>query len=170
MSAYLYKATSSMDDFEDYYRIKSDPSAILWSGFATAPQREKLLAHYQLLMNNIINNGGQYLYFLKESGTNALIGYDLMTQIDDNTIESSGHSILSEFQGKGFGNLLFKLLVDEAKKLGYKRFTGWISENNIGSIRNVEHSGFVRTDESKIVRLAALNREDIFYKYERILG
>lgn len=158
-----------MEDFEDYFRIKSDPTAILWSGFSTAPDKDRLMNHYKLLINSCLNYNGQYLYYLKETATNALIGYDLMTQIDEETVESSGHSILQEFQGKGYGNLLFELLVIEAKKLGYKKFTGWISENNIGSIKNVEHSGFVRTEESRIVRLEALNREDRFYKYERIL-
>ncbi len=169
MDAYLYMATDSIEDFEDYYKIKSDPTAILWSGFANAPQREKLLSHYKSLMNNIVNNGGQYLYYMKQKDTNALIGYDLMTQIDKDTIESSGHSILKEFQGRGYGNLLFELLVVEARKLGYKRFTGWISENNFGSIKNVEHNGFVRTKKSRMGKLEALNREDRFYMYELIL-
>ena len=133
MGAYLYLAENN-SDFEDYYHIKCDPSAILWSGFATAPNRDKLLTHFQLLLSN--NSMGRgYLYFLKETETNALIGYDLMTVVDETTVESSGHSILQEFQGKGYGNLLFKLLVDEAQKLGYKKFTGWISENNIGAQR-----------------------------------
>jgi L-amino acid N-acyltransferase YncA len=92
-----------------------------------------------------------------------------MTVINKETVESSGHSILQDFQGKGYGNLLFSLLVEEAKKLGFKRFTGWISENNIGSIKNVEHSGFVRTDEFRFGRLEAFDREDKFYKYELII-
>lgn len=97
------------------------------------------------------------------------MGYDLMMRIDDETIESSGHSILSNYQGKGLGTVLFKLLVNLARDLGYKKFTGWISENNIGSIKNVERNGFVRTNEFRKVRLAAFDREDIFYKYECIL-
>ena len=167
MSAYLYLATKS-SDFEDYYRIKCDPSAILWSGCATAPNRDKLQNHYKSLIYNNLNGEG-YLYYLKETETDSLIGYDLMTVIDKETVESSGHSILQEFQGKGYGNLLFSLLVEEAKKLGFKRFTGWISENNIGSIKNVEHSGFVRTDEFRFGRLEAFDREDKFYKYELII-
>lgn len=63
------------------------------------------------------------------------MGYDLMSKIDDETIESSGHSILSNYQGKGLGTLLFKLLVENVRELGYKNFIGWISENNIGSSR-----------------------------------
>lgn len=43
--AYLYKV-ESIDDFEDYLKIKSDPTAIQWSGFATAPDPVKLKRHF----------------------------------------------------------------------------------------------------------------------------
>lgn len=171
--AYLYKV-KSIEDFEDYYLIKSDPTAILWSGFSTAPDKEKLKDHFMYLIgnhdDNLENRGGdKILVYLKDEETNKVMGYDLMTRIDDETIESSGHSILSNYQGKGFGTVLYKLLVNLARDLGYKKFTVWISENNIGSIKNVERNGFVRTNEFRKVKLAAFDREDIFYKYECIL-
>lgn len=165
--AYLYKV-ESIDDFEDYLKIKSDPTAIQWSGFSTAPDPEKLKKHFQHLLDDCFPKG-DILVYLKDEQTGELMGYDLMTKIDDETIESSGHSILSAHQGKGLGTILFSLLVPFARNLGYKKFTGWISENNIGSIKNVERNGFVKTSESKVVRLEAMDREDVFYKYECIL-
>ena len=148
MSTYLY-TVNQLSDFEDYYIIKSDPTAILWSGFASAPDKAKLLDHF----------------YLKDSDTNALIGYDLMTKIDEETVESSGHSILSCWQGKGMGTVLFSQLVPYAKELGFKFFTGWVSDLNIGSIKNIERNGFVKTDESKTVHLSAFERDDVFHKY-----
>lgn len=165
--AHLYKV-SSITDFYDYLKIKSDPTAIIWSGFDTAPDPEKLKIHFENLLNERIPKG-DILLFLKDDETDEVMGYDLMTKIDDETIESSGHSILSDFQGKGLGTLLFKLLVEYARQLGYKKFIGWISEHNIGSQKNVERNGFVRTVESRIVHLSAFNRDDVFYKYECIL-
>ena len=52
-------------------------------------------------------------------------------------------------------------------------FVNWVTrilsdgsqKNNIGSIKNVERNGFVRTNESRVVHLAAFDRDDIFYKY-----
>lgn len=165
--AYLYKV-NSINDFDDYLKIKSDPTAVLWSGFATAPDPVRLKAHFQHLLDDCFPKG-DILVYLKDDETNEVMGYDLMTKIDDKTIESSGHSILSNHQGKGLGTELFKLLVEYARDLGYKKFTGWISENNIGSIKNVERNGFVRTEESRLVKLSAFDREDKFYKYECIL-
>lgn len=99
--AHLYKV-SSITDFYDYLKIKSDPTAIIWSGFDTAPDPEKLKIHFENLLNERIPKG-DILLFLKDDETDEVMGYDLMTKIDDETIESSGHSILSDFQGKGLG-------------------------------------------------------------------
>lgn len=165
--AHLYKV-NSIDDFEDYFKIKSDKTAVLWSGFSCPPDKEKLRVHFNKLLTENFPKG-DILVYLKDDETNALIGYDLLTKLDDETVESSGHSILSEWQGKGYGTLLFKLLVDYTRKIGYKKFTGWISEKNIGSIKNVEKNGFVRTEEWRMGKLAAFDREDKYYKYLCIL-
>lgn len=165
-TAHLYKVTS-LDDFEDYYRIKSDPTAILWSGFSSAPNKVKLFEHFKTLLESI-EEGRKVLFYIKDNNDN-LIGYDLLTQIDDETIESSGHSILSSWQGKGMGTVLFSLLKKEVREMGYHYFTGWISENNIGSIKNVERNGFLKTEETRSVRLAAFDRVDVFYKYICVL-
>jgi len=158
-----------MSDFQDYLKIKSDPSAILWSGFSKAPDSERLKIHFQRLINQCVMRGGKILLYLKDESSGRVIGYDLMTEIDKETIESSGHSILTEYQGKGYGTILFAKLVEYARNLGYKKFTGWISENNTGSIKNVERNGFVRTKEYRVTRLEAFQRDDIFYKYECLL-
>lgn len=162
---YLYQVILS-DDFEEYYKIKADKTAILWSGFKSAPDKEKLKIHFYKLINDV----NVYLYFLKDDQTHEVIGYDQMVRLDEETVESAGHSIKSEYQGKGYGNLIFKLLVEKAKELHFKKFVGWISENNIGSIKNVENSGFVRTTmPCRMTRLEALGREDRFFMWERIL-
>lgn len=163
MGTYLHQVTG-IEDFERYYEIKADPTAILWSGFTSVPDKDRLKTHFRGLLKDIQENK-KILVYLLEEGTDSLIGYDLMTEIDQDTIESSGHSILTAWQGKGMGTVLFSHLVKLAKNLGYKYFTGWISDKNIGSIKNVERNGFVKTEEHRKVRLEAFDREDIFHKY-----
>jgi len=163
MGTYLYTVTKP-SDFEDYFAIKSDPTAILWSGFSSAPDRDRLSAHFEGLLKEI-ENKQKFLVYLKDSETDALIGYDLMTKMDDETVESSGHSILSGWQGKGMGTILFSHLVGYARQLGFKYFTGWVSDLNIGSIKNIERNGFVKTEEYRTVHLAAFDRDDVFHKY-----
>lgn len=54
--AYLYKV-ESIDDFDDYLKIKSDPIAILWSGFSSVPDPVKLKGHFQHLIDNCFPKG-----------------------------------------------------------------------------------------------------------------
>lgn len=162
---YLYRV-KSIDDFEEYYRIKADKVAVLWSGFASAPDKEKLKTHFQ----NILNINEIYLYFLKDDETNEVIGYDQLTMLNKDIVESSGHSIKTEYQGKGFGNLIIQLVTLKAAEMGFKRIIAWISENNIGSKKNFENSGFIKkTQNSRINYLEALKREDRFFMWEKKL-
>ncbi len=164
--AYLYEVHSP-DDFEEYYRIKCDEPAIQWGGWQSAPDRERLRIHFLRLLKEQIPAGDRLLFLRDDTGE--AVGYDLLHRIDAETIESAGHSILSEHQGHGYGTLLFELLVPYARSLGYRRFTGWISERNIGSIRNVERNGFRRTEAWRTVELPAFGRSDRFYLWERAL-
>lgn len=163
--AYLYKVKSIVD-FEEYYKIKADKAAILWSGFATVPDKDKLKDHFlHLLSNNDI-----YLYYLKDDQTNDVIGYDQMIKIDKDTVESAGHSIKIEYQGKGFGNLMIRLITQQANELGFKRIIAWVSEHNISSIKNFENCGFIKTLKPyRTTALKALGREDRFFMWEKVL-
>ena len=163
MELYLYNVEGKAD-FEDYYTIKCDPSAIMWSGFSSAPDKQKLLRHFEGLLKEI-KEKKKILVYLKEKETGSLIGYDLLTKIDEITVESSGHSILTQWQGNGMGTALFKQLVEYARELGFKYFTGWVSDLNIGSIKNIERNGFKKTEEYRIEHLSAFDRDDIFHKY-----
>lgn len=164
---YLYRVRKD-SDFEDYFSIKNDPTAILWSGFASGPDKEQLHEHFDNLLKEI-EKKEKFLVYMKDAETGDLIGYDLMTKMDDETVESSGHSILSIWQGKGMGTILFTHLVQYAKELGFRYFTGWVSDQNVGSIKNIERNGFVKTEESRKVHLSAFDRDDIFHKYVCVL-
>lgn len=64
MGTYLYTVTKP-SDFEDYFVIKSDPTAILWSGFSSAPDRDRLLTHFEGLLKEI-ENKKKFLVYLKD--------------------------------------------------------------------------------------------------------
>lgn len=161
--AYLYKV-ESVDDFEEYYKIKIDKTAILWSGFSSAPDKEKLRSHFLYLLNN----NDVFLYYLKDDQTNDVLGYGQMMKICVETVESAGHSIKVEYQGKGLGNLLIQFITQQAKEMNFERVIAWVSEHNIGSIKNFENSGFVKTREPcRITNIEVLGREDHFFMWEK---
>ena len=161
---YLLRVTS-IELYEKYFLLKSDPSAILWSGFKSGPDKEKLRHHFKKL----VANPGFYLYFLLDEDTSEIIGYGQLDREGEDTAHYSGVSVLTKYQGQGYSKLISRLLMIEAKKHGFKQVYAWISENNIPSIRSYESNNFKKTNIQKMVNLEALQREDRFFLYERKL-
>lgn len=159
---YLYKVKSA-EDFEDYYHIKSDKSSVLWSGFEAGPEKTALKSHFQKLLSS----DNLQIYYLKNRITDGLIGY-VQTVSDKEEIEVS-HSILEDYQGKGYGALIYELLIDDIKKQGYKRIIAWISDKNIASIKNLLSNGFIKDSSWKEVEIKSFNRVDVFYLYKKEL-
>jgi len=160
---YLYHV-KKISDFEIFLKIKSDPTAILWSGFTDAPNRETLNKHFLKL----IQNDKIYLYYLMDENDN-VIGYCRINYIDEIICESDGVSILSEYQGKGMGNEIHRLKKLKARELGFEKMIGCVSENNIPSRKNMENNGWFLVDGFEYRRIEAFNRTDKFLHYEVIL-
>lgn len=159
------KRALSIDDFDNYLIVKSDAPAILWSGFATAPNPDNLKPYFE----RIINNPDIYIYFLFEEGSDDIIGYGQIVKENDNEVLYAGNSIRQVYQGKGYSKIITALIIDEVRKLGVDKICGWISEHNAPSYKSVLSAGFIKTDVFKMIRLEAFDREDRFYLYEKVL-
>lgn len=154
-----------MEDFENYLAVKSEPCAVKWSGFATAPDRAKLYSHFE----NLIGNRSAYVYFLAEDPTNEIAGYAQLNRQSKEVVEFAGYSLMHKFHNLGINRKLSAMIVDEAATLGFKKIVGWISENNYASIRWNSSFGMQRTEISKVVRLEAFDRHDVYHLYEKVL-
>lgn len=152
--------------FDNYLKIKSDQPAIMWSGFSSAPNEEKLREHF----NKLIQRKDVYLYFLIDSATDELIGYNQLDQVSDDCFENKGHSVLKLYQGMGYGRLILQLATNEVCKMGAKRFGGYISEINFASINNALSCKWHKTDIYEDRYLSAFSRTDRFYYYEIIFN
>ena len=161
---HLYRATA-IEDFDNYFKLKADPSAILWSGFTTSPDKERLRQHFE----RVRQNEDIFVYYLLDDSSGDIIGYGQLDREGKDEAHYSGTSILTKYQGKGYSKHLTKLLMEKAKEHGFSRVFAWISEHNIPSIKSYESNGFVKTEKNKMVRLEALNRDDKFYLYEKFL-
>jgi len=162
--AYLKKMESILD-FEDFYCVKSDPSAVLWSGFSSAPNRENLKSWFMKL----IQDRSSWIYLLYDENVPSVIGYGKFTLKGEGEAEYEGISILSMYQGKGYSKLLTSLIVKEMMNLNICKISGWISEYNIPSIKSVEANQFCKKDEHKLIWLDGFKREDRFDLYERVI-
>ena len=161
---YLNQMTSE-EDFEEYFEMKSEPTAVAWSGFAGKPDRDALHLHFQKLL---LDKNVQ-LFFLYDASVNQIVGY-AQINFESETVHYAGYSIKLKFQAKGYSRRMTALVIQHAKALGFKRMTGWISENNHASLRWNKAFGLTKTDQAKSVYLESFQREDIYHLYEYVLN
>lgn len=161
----LHRVTS-IDDFENYYLLKSDPTAVEWSGFAGIPNKDSLRSHFV----QIISNTDNFLYFLKDEDSDIVIGYVQFTINDEKEATYTGTSVHSKFQGKGYGKLLTGLMLQEAKAENVVRLSGWCSQENEKSLSNMLSFGFVETNlPTKKLFIPGLNKDIEFTHFEKVL-
>lgn len=142
--------------FDDYLRLKSDPEAIKWSGFATAPDAARLKAHFECLVTS-----DRRIFFMQKAGET--IGYCQISLSEDGRYEIDGYSILSDFGGKGYGSRMIDAVIRELDREKPRDVVAWVSEKNISSLRCLEKCGFSQLPgEEKFVELKALGRTDRF--------
>ncbi len=150
--------------FYDYLRLKSDPEAIKWSGFATAPDAVKLKKHFESL---VISD--RRIFFLQNGGET--VGYCQISLSEDEQYEIDGYSILSDFGGKGYGSRMIDAVIRELDREKPRDVVAWVSEKNISSLRCLEKCGFSQLPgEVKFVELKAVGRTDRFVPMCRRAG
>ena len=158
---YLTKAT--INDFEALLALKSQKDAIKWSGFTTAPDREKFLEYY---MTKVLDNPKTGMMFLRDDEIegNPIVGYIQYDIISPEDIEMRGSVIKKSYQGTGAYVIMSKLLHKYLKEQGFKHAIGWVSENNASSLARLEERGWHRTDEYEVRNLPLLGGEHRFVK------
>jgi RimJ/RimL family protein N-acetyltransferase len=64
-----------------------------------------------------------------------------------------GYSIAPDYRGKGFGEQLILLMIDEVKKdnHGIKKFVGQVKYENQASARAFEKCGFIRNNKNEYI-------------------
>lgn len=161
----FYRVTDE-SDFDNYFRLKSDPSAIVWSGFSGTPDKIKLQAHFE----KIILDKNNFLYFLQDSETNTIIGYIQFEKYNATEATYLGTSIHSDYQGNGYGKLITDCMIKAAVDENISKLSGYCSVENVASIKNLLFFGFVKSDVlPKSVFVPGLNKEIIFNFYEKYL-
>lgn len=146
--------------FEDYYKLKCQEDAILWSGFRNAPDKNKLLDHYKKIISKKSN---VLIFYLLDN--NKIIGYAQGTILDQNSVEYSATNIFKKFQGQGYLQDLSSLFLSRMKELGFSKITGWASEKNRPAEFNLIFNKFIKTNEFEERELPLLGGKHRFYKW-----
>jgi len=158
--AYLQKATS-IEEFDAYYIMKSEPAAVNWSGYAAPPNREKLREHFA----HVLENPDIFFFFLQDEESGEKMGYSQLNREGTSMLFAS-FCLLRKFQNAGLARTLIALSLEKAKEIGVIRMNGWISEKNYASMRGFRSFGMNATGATKSVHMEAFDRDDIYHEYE----
>lgn len=138
-----------LDDFEEYYRIKCQPSAVAWSGFAEAPDHERLRAWY----SSKLEPESTRLIFMILVGAK-IVGYCHVDVLGSGALEWTALGVSEQFQGRGIGAAaaveLVRILQSE---FGRVTIHGWACQENGVSCRMIESAGYKPTGEQRTVLL-----------------
>ncbi len=102
--------------------------------------------------------------FIENIADNKIIGFVFLYEIEaDNSMIDFrfGYLLSKEYWGKGLGTELIKAMVNKFKLAGnINSISGGVEKDNIGSIKVLERTGFIRIDEEVI------SSDIVFYEYK----
>lgn len=159
----MYNFTiAQMENFDDFYKLKSEPNNIFWSGFDSAPNYESFKEHYK----KELERKDRTIVFLYSD--DEIAGYIAIDYLPKTNEVETAHGVLSSFGGRGLGRMLIEFAVAFAKeKLPEADYIiGWIADDNIGSIKNVLANGYNKTDEFEYRDFKLKEEKVKFHKYQ----
>lgn len=159
-----FERMSRDDQFDDYYMLKCDTKAVLWSGFADKPDRDSFRRHF----DSLIRSDAEVIFVRVNGETAGYIKFDISPE---GVAEVGGYSVLERFAGRGLGKTLIAKAV-EILKAGAcaSSFVAWVSERNAASLACFGANGFkVVPDTSDLREMRAMKRTDRFILLEKDL-
>jgi|TARA_R110001583_G_scaffold134425_1_gene286147 ribosomal protein S18 acetylase RimI-like enzyme len=149
------------EHFDDFYKLKSEPNNIFWSGFSKAPDYEAFQAHFTAQLERT-DRTIVFLYFGEK-----IAGYIAIDFCQNEKTTETAHGVLTDFAGKRLGQKLIEHAVSFSKSHhpDATHIIGWIAEDNYGSIKNVMNNGYSKTEESELRFFEQNNQNVKFEKY-----
>lgn len=162
MKELTYKHATS-EDYDDFYIIKCDLENVKWSGFATAPDYERMKEWFR----KQLESDKRTIYIAYWNGE--VCGFFYLDRFDED-VEEIGYGVLSNHSGKGIGTAL----VDAGVKLcKSSKLTAWVSEKNKASERCFEKNGFVKQNKVDIRVLAGFQQSEqkqLFFLWSKMIS
>lgn len=126
-------------DYDDFYKIKCDPENVKWSGFASAPDYDRMKEWYEKQLNSEMRT--IYLCYLDGN----ICGFFYLDKVSDDEIEAAASGVLSEYSGRGIGTWTVGKRIEIARKSGFSVISSFIADDNPKSWRRFEKLGFEKT-------------------------
>lgn len=155
---------AELQDFDFFYKIKSEDDNIFWCGHDAKPDRNNLKVFWS---KYVPYNVSREIYIIREMDSS--VGYIYIDFIDSDEIEVS-IGVSSEYSGRGIGTKALKLITTNLQE-DYKSIFAYIREDNIRSEKIFTKANFIKTDAEK--RILHTKKTDVMilnkwvYKNER---
>ena len=91
----------------------------------------------------------KYAFLIYEKKTNRAIGFAGMKEVEPGVYEDTGVALGPEYVGKGYGTQVLNALVEEARRVGARRFIASCRKANIASHNLQVRCGFVFSCEKE---------------------
>lgn len=143
---------TTVNDYEDYYMVRSCPGDIYWNGYETQPDKEQFRIGYLKRLGNARfeepEDRRNYLIQLKNSDNGSItVGFVQLIKREDGI--DIGYTVIEKYQGNGYAIKALQLGIELAK-LNDQRIYVQIRDDNIASQGVAKKCGFVRTEECTV--------------------
>ena len=158
----------SADDFEFYYLMKCEKENIYWSGFKSAPDKEKLHTWFMQKVDQFKVKDSYKLYIMLATidQNYTKVGYlSLYPSCNCKDCCEISIGVSSSYTGKGIGTKAIRRAIEESAKLGYRKIFAYIRKDNGRSQAAFTKAGFILTEKSKEVFFENINRNVEMWEY-----
>lgn len=136
---------ASLDDFEDYYRIRCEYSDIFWMGHTSPPDYEMIKGVFsERLGTNVLSDVGDKIIYMAKKENDDTIGF-VMLSLTNFGIEI-GISLFQKFQGLGLGTMIISKALAMSHSFNLPIYAQ-IRDDNTASQKIFLKNGFYRTEE-----------------------
>lgn len=137
---------ASLDDFEDYYQIRCEPSDIYWMGHTSPPNYQMIRGIFseRLAPKALKEEGDRVIYMAKDANGDT-VGFAMLSLTNDGI--EIGISLLQKFQGLGYGTEIISEIVSLATGEYEHSLFACIRDDNKASQKIFMRNGFNRTEQ-----------------------
>lgn len=144
----IYLKPTQIEDYEDYYAVRSCPGDVYWNGYTSKPDKEKFFSLFQKRLGNRRlekpEDRRNYLVRLRDAKGDKSVGFIQLINRDDG-IDIS-YTIMEAWQRHGYATRALVLGINEAKQFG-ERIYVQIRDDNTASQKVALKCGFAPTEE-----------------------
>lgn len=148
------------DDFDFFYKLKSEDFNVFWTGGESKPDMENLKEFFFDAVDKAHHSGTRKIYMI-ENELHEKIGHLYIIPSGENF--ELACAVLHEFGGRGYAKKAIKLGLEEGERLGFKRMVSSIREDNIASMKAYTACGIKVLEDYKEKFIPGLGKKVKMY-------